>query len=103
MKTIILAGRLPGIVNNLTRQLSREDVHFLGATNAAELANHLNNEDVESVIMGGGLEDTVRAELCLMIWQTRDDLPIHIKDRASGPGGMAGFVTGILDGPMGNA
>ena len=97
MQSIILAGRLPSIVNNLTQQLSRDDVRFLGATNAAELATHLDNPDVSAVIMGGGLEDAVRTELCLLVWSSRDDLPIHIKDRASGPAGMADFVASVLE------
>lgn len=97
MRTIILAGRLPSILSNLIQQLGRDDVNFLGATNAQELGRHLDNKDVECVIMGGGLEDSIRAELCLLIWATRGDLPVHIKDRASGPEGMAGFVAAVLD------
>jgi len=96
MQNIILAGRLPSIVDNLTEQLSRNDVQFLGATNAEQLATHLDNPDVSAVIIGGGLDDAVRADLCLLVWSLRDDLPIHIKDRASGPTAMAGFVTSLL-------
>ena len=92
MKNILLLGRLASIVDKLTDELSNENVLIHGATNAKEAVQQLDSHTINIVVMGGGLDDDIRAELCQLIWSKREDLTIHIKDRASGPSSMADFI-----------
>ncbi|EGM68058.1 hypothetical protein [Shewanella sp. HN-41] len=96
MKNILLLGRLTSIVDKLTDELSDERVLIHGATNAEEVIQQLDTHAIDIVVMGGGLADDIRAELCRLIWSKREDLTIHIKDRASGPGTMADFIKHVV-------
>ena len=98
MSNILLVGRLPGIVENMTKEIRMPNVSLYGATNAKEIRTQLEGQSIDLVIMGGGLDDDQRGELCKLIMSIRDDLCIHLKDRASGPGGMANFIKGVIKG-----
>ena len=47
--------------------------------------------------MGAGLYDDIRGELIGVIASRRPDLTIHLKDRDSGPDGLAPFVRKVVD------
>lgn len=98
MKHLLLVGRLPGIVDNIKAQIEVPGIEMYGATNAAEVRAEMSNHPIDTVIMGGGLDDDTRGALCKLIMSIRDDLSIHLKDRASGPEGMTEFVRGVIKG-----
>ncbi|MCL5776009.1 hypothetical protein M1105_03205 [Limibaculum sp. FT325] len=99
MKSIVLlVGRLPNIVANVARELEHLPVQWLGAHNREEVIRQLEAEPrIESVIMGAGLDDAIRGELIGVIARRRPDLCIFVKDRASGPEGMAPFVRRLVE------
>ncbi|MCA8879058.1 MAG: hypothetical protein KDA73_03685 [Rhodobacteraceae bacterium] len=94
---VLLVGRLPGIVGHLADQLEDLPIRWLGAHNREEVARQLADEPgIECVVVGAGLDDAVRGELVGVIAEARPDLTIHLKDRSSGPQGMAPFVRRVV-------
>lgn len=98
MKHLLLVGRLPGIVDNIKAQIEVTGVEMYGATNEAEVRAEMTNHPIDTVIMGGGLDDDIRGAICKTVMSIRDDVCIHLKDRASGPEGMTEFVRGVIRG-----
>ncbi|BBU57225.1 hypothetical protein KU6B_34900 [Mameliella alba] len=94
---VLLVGRLPAVVETVARELEDLPVQWLGAHNRDEVVSQLESEpDIATVVMGAGLDDRVRGDLIGVIAGLRPDLCIHVKDRASGPAGMAPFVRGVV-------
>ncbi|MEV8468932.1 hypothetical protein AB0T83_19480 [Fluviibacterium sp. DFM31] len=90
---VLLVGKLPGIVGHLADELEDLPVRWLGAHDHGEVMRQLDTEpSISCVIMGAGLNDDVRGDLVGLIAGQRPDVSIHLKDRASGPEGMADFV-----------
>src|SRR4051812_27869193 len=79
----------------ISRASSLEDmpIRWLGAHNRAEVIQQLDTEPgIACVVMGAGLDDTVRGDLVGVIAARRPDITIHLKDRASGPDGLLPFT-----------
>ena len=95
---ILLVGRLPGVDETVARELQDMSVEWLGAHDRDEVARQLDTEPaIACVVMGAGLDDRIRGELIGVIASRRPDITIHLKDRASGPGGMASFVRRVVE------
>lgn len=98
---ILLVGKLPGVIGNIAKQLDDLPVHWLGAHDRGEITRQLETEPgIVCVIMGASLADSVRGELVGVIAAQRPDIPIHLKERSSGPDGMAPFVRRIVEGTV---
>lgn len=98
---VLLIGRLPDVMKNVIRDLDDLPIHWLGAHDRAEVIAQLDAEpNIRCVVMGAGLDDTIRGELVGVIAARRPDLSIHLKDRASGPAGMAPFVRRVVESQM---
>lgn len=90
---VLLVGKLPGIVGHLADELEDLPIRWLGAHDHGEVAYQLEHEPgIALVIMGAGIEDEIRGDLVGVIAAVRPDVSIHLKDRSSGPEGMADFV-----------
>lgn len=90
---ILLVGRMPGVVGDTAKQLEHMPVQWLGAHNRQEVESQLEAEpNIRMVVMGSGLDDKIRGELIGVIAGRRPDITIHLKDRASGPDGLAPFA-----------
>ena len=95
---VLLVGRLPGVIGNIAQKLQDMPVEWLGAHNRDEVIRQLEAEPkIACVVMGAGLDDTIRGELISVIAQRRPDISIHLKDRSSGPDGMAPFVRKVVE------
>ena len=95
---ILLVGKLPGVVGDIARQLSDMHVEWLGAHDRSEVIRQLEGEPrIACVVMGAGLDDSVRGDLIGVIASRRPDLTIHLKDRASGSEGIAPFARKVVD------
>jgi hypothetical protein len=98
---VLLVGRLPGVIGSIAQKLQDLPVEWLGAHNREEVIRQLEAEPgITCVIMGAGLDDVVRGELVGVIAQRRPDIPIHLKERSSGPDGLAPFVRRIVEGTV---
>lgn len=94
---VLLIGRLPAVVETVARELEEFPVQWLGAHNRDEVIAQLESEPgITMVVMGASLDDRLRGELIGVIASHRPDLSIHVKDRASGPAGMAPFVRRVV-------
>ena len=94
---VLLVGRLPNVIANVARQLEDLPIQWLGAHDRAEVIRQLEAEPrIACVIIGAGLDDDIRGELIGVIASRRPDICIHLKDRASGPEGMAPFVHRVV-------
>jgi hypothetical protein len=95
---VLLVGRLPNIESKIGPELEDLPVEWLGAHNREEVVRQLDAEPNISVVeMGAGLDDHVRGELIGVIAHRRPDLTIHLKDRDSGPEGMAPFTRKVVE------
>ncbi|MDV7141963.1 hypothetical protein R3X27_04625 [Tropicimonas sp. TH_r6] len=98
---VLLVGRLPDVMRNVIRELEDLPIQWLGAHDRAEVIAQLDAEpNIQCVVMGAGLDDTIRGELIGVIAARRPDLAIHLKDRASGPAGMAPFTRRVVEAEM---
>lgn len=96
---VLLVGKLPGIVGHLADELEDLPIRWLGAHDHGEVVRQLQSEpDIACVIMGASLDDGIRGDLVGVIAALRPDISIHLKDRASGPDGMARFVRRVVSG-----
>ena len=98
---VLLVGKLPGVIGGIAQKLQDLPVEWLGAHDRAEVIRQLEAEPkIACVIMGAGLDDTIRGELIGVIASRRPDIPIHLKERSSGPDGLAPFVRRIVEGTV---
>jgi hypothetical protein len=96
---VLLVGKLPGIVGHLADDLEDLPVRWLGAHDHGEVVRQLESEPgIVCVVMGAGLNDDVRGDLIGVIAAIRPEISIHLKDRESGPEGMAAFVRKVVNG-----
>lgn len=94
---VLLVGRLPDVIENVAKQLEDLPIQWLGAHNRDEVIRQLDAEpNIRCVVIGAGLDDVIRGELVGVIAAHRPDVCIHLKDRASGPAGMAPFVRRVV-------
>ncbi|WP_272859863.1 hypothetical protein [Paracoccus stylophorae] len=95
---VLLVGKLPHVIGGIAQELSDMQVEWLGAHDRAEVIRQLDAEPrIACVVMGAGLDDDIRGELIGVIASRRPDLTIHLKDRDSGPDGLAPFVRKVVD------
>ncbi|GAB5437954.1 hypothetical protein [Falsiruegeria mediterranea] len=97
---VLLIGRLPQVIGNVAQQLQHLPIEWLGAHDQAEVIHQLDAEPrITCVVMGAGLDDSVRGALIGVIANRRPDVSIHLKDRRSGPAGLVPFVERVVQ-PM---
>ena len=90
---ILLVGKLRNVIANVAHQHDDLAVEWLGAHTPEEVREQLEKEPrIATVIIGGSLDDSVRGGLIGLIAAHRPDLNIHVKNRASGPDGLAPFA-----------
>jgi hypothetical protein len=95
---VLLIGRLPGVIGSIAQELEGMPIRWLGAHNRDEVIRQLETEpEIACVVMGAGLDDAIRGELIGVIAHLRPDISIHLKDRASGPAGVASFVRTVVE------
>ncbi len=95
---VLLVGRLPSVEETVARELEDMNIQWLGAHNRDEVVSQLESEPgIATVVMGAGLDDRLRGDLIGVIAGRRPDLCIHLKDRDSGPAGMAPFARRVVE------
>lgn len=98
MKSVVLmAWRLSSVVEDGARSVDDLPIDWLAAHNRDEVMSQPDAEpDIASVVIGAGLDDTIRGDLVGVIAARRPDQWIHLKDRFSGSAGMARFVHRVV-------
>ena len=100
MKKILLVGKQ---LISVPPQLAIKDVQFFAAHDlkTAQEAFEKNNNDIDMVIMGAGIELEKRLEIVRYVFTASDTTTVHMKDRETGPGGFVPFINGVLSGFIG--
>jgi len=97
-KTVLLLGRTGIVIQDVERQLHVPDIHLVGGTGLDDAQAALARTAVDHVIMGAGIDLETRLALIREIFQQSDHTTVHLKDKASGPGGFLPFVQAVLQG-----
>lgn len=80
------------------RDLGQKDVELLTGTDLAGLRAAFADEDVDHVILGGGLDIATRADAVREVFRLSDKATVHMKDQLSGPEGFVPFARAVLRG-----
>jgi hypothetical protein len=99
MKKILLVGKL---LTNIppADQLTIKDAEYFAAPGLLEVQKvfETNNNAIDIVIMGAGIELEKRLEIVRYVFNTSNITSVHMKDWATGPEGFVPFVNGVLTG-----
>jgi hypothetical protein len=95
---VLILGLRPALVNDFRRDLGQEDVDLLTASDLDGLRAAFVDEDVDHVILGGGLDIETRAEAVREVFRLSDKATVHMKDQLSGPEGFVPFARALLRG-----
>lgn len=97
-KTVLLLGRTGVVVDAVHRQLNLPDLRLIGGTGIDDVRSAFAQGKVDHVLMGAGIDLDTRLQIVREIFELSETTTVHMKDRASGPGGFLPFVRAVLRG-----
>ena len=100
-KNILLLGRKPFILDDVRDNLAVQDMTLFSGTTLSDVRQVFDENSIDIVIMGAGLDLDIRLEIVKYIFTVSDSTTVHMKDRDSGQQGMLPFVNSILKGLVG--
>jgi hypothetical protein len=95
---VLILGLRPALVENFRLELGQEDVELATGTDLEGLRAAFADEDVDHVILGGGLDIATRADAVQEVFRLSDKATVHMKDQMSGPEGFVPFARAVLRG-----
>ena len=95
---VLILGLRPALVENFQRELGQEGVDLLTGSDLDALRAAFVDEDVDHVILGGGLDIATRADAVREVFRLSDKATVHMKDQLSGPEGFVPFTQALLRG-----
>ena len=95
---VLILGLRPALVENFQRELGQEDMDLLTGTDLDGLRAAFLDNDVDHVILGGGLDIATRADAVQEVFRLSDKATVHMKDQMSGPEGFVPFARAVLRG-----
>jgi hypothetical protein len=97
MKKILLAGKQ---LTSVPPQLTIKDARFFAAPDlkTAQEVFEKNNNAIDMVIMGAGIELEKRLEIVRYVFITSNTTTVHMKDWETGPEGFVPFINRVLSG-----
>ena len=98
MKNVLLLGRTGIVLDDVKEQLDVSDVELFAGTSLDDVREAFEANQIDTVVMGAGLDLELRVRIIEAIFDASQTTTVHMKDFASGPGGMLPFVNGILKG-----
>lgn len=99
-KNVLLLGRKEFVLDDVRSELSVKNVSFHSGTSLDDVRQLFNDQHVDAVIMGAGLELGLRLRIVDHIFSVSNGTTVHMKDWDSGPEGMLPFIDKILTGLM---
>jgi hypothetical protein len=99
MKKILLVGKRLMQVPP-ANELAIKDVAYFAAADLLKVQKvfEKNNNAIDIVILGGGIELEKKLEVVRYIFNASDAVSVHMKDRATGPEGFVSFINNVLKG-----
>lgn len=103
MKKILLVGKLLTNVPSKDELVIKNGDYFAAAdlTEVKEIFSK-NNNAIDIVIMGAGIQLNKRLEIVDYIFKTSNTTSVHMKDWETGPGGFVPFINHVLSGLLQN-
>jgi DNA-binding NtrC family response regulator len=95
-KTVLMLGRTDAVLDDLKKNLEMQDIQFLSGKFLEDVQKKFDEESIDIVIMGAGLELDARLEIIQHIFTVSKSTTVHMKDWNSGPDGMLPFVKRIV-------
>jgi len=100
MKNCLLLGRKGMIVDDVKSKIDAQDVNLFGGTTIDDVKQVFEDQSIDVVIMGAGIDIETRLEIIRYIFEVSKSTTVHMKDWDSGPAGMLPFVNGVLNGTV---
>jgi len=99
MKNILLGGKQLTSVPPLD-QLKIKDAKYFAAPDLKTVQQvfNENNNAIDIVIMGAGIELEKRLEVVRYVFNTSNTTTVHLKDWETGPEGFVPFINRVLSG-----
>jgi hypothetical protein len=97
-RKVFLAGLKPDLMDRFRARLDLPDVELFIGTGVDEIRAVLAAEEIDHVILGGGLSLETRLEMIRTVYESSDRATLHMKDHRSGPEGFVPFVRAVLGG-----
>jgi hypothetical protein len=103
MKKILLVGKQLTSVPSLD-QLIIKDANYFAAPDLKTVQQifEKNNNVIDIVIMGAGIELEKRLEVVRYVFNTSNTTTVHMKDWETGPQGFVPFINRVLTGLLAN-
>ena len=97
MKKILLVGKS---LTDVPPQLVIKEARYFAAPDlkTAQLVFEKNNNAIDIVIMGAGIELDKRLEIVRYVFTTSNTTTVHMKDWETGPEGFVPFINRVLSG-----
>jgi len=97
MKKILLVGKQ---LTSVPSQLTITDAQYFAAPDlkTAQQVFKKNNNTIDIVIMGAGIELEKRLEIVRYVFTTSNTTTVHMKDWETGPEGFVPFINSVLSG-----
>ena len=96
---VLILGLKPTLIENFHRELGlMDDVELVSGTGLDDLRAAFADDDVDHVILGGGLDVETRANAVREVFRLSDMATVHMKDQRSGPEGFVPFARAVLHG-----
>lgn len=97
-KRVLLLGVVAGVVDDARAELRPIEVELLAGSGVEDIRSALREDDLDHVIVGGGLDLETRLDVVREVFQSSDLATVHLKDHLSGPEGFLPFVRAVLRG-----
>ncbi len=94
----LVVGRTEARAQPWVDELLAEGVDVVSTSDLDEARRLVVAGAVDVVVLGGGLDDAVRTALADELRAAAPDVPVHLKDRISGPSGVGPFVRALAQG-----
>ncbi len=88
------------IVDDVKSKIDAQDVNLFGGTTIDDVKQVFEDQSIDVVIMGAGIDIETRLEIIRYIFEVSKSTTVHMKDWDSGPAGMLPFVNGVLNGTV---
>ncbi len=98
-----MLGRKQIVLDEMLPMEGLPHVNFFSGTSLEDVKKTFEQQSIDIVIMGAGLDLEDRLGIIRYIFDHSQSTTVHMKDWASGPPGMKPFVQGILTGLTGSA
>src|SRR4030095_6584532 len=101
MKKILLVGKQ---LTSVPPQMTIKDSQYFAAPDlkTAQQGFEKNNNAIDIVIMGAGIELEKRLEVVRYVFNSSNTTTVHMKDRETGPEGFVPFINRVLSGLLGD-